>query len=90
MALKSLKAEEKGAPVMGCDSIPFGGDCLDTLVLPDGEMQSMAERLNQDMPEGPNLEAGTPPATCHSLTAWICSFTTNVTQCVYQFLIVVC
>lgn len=65
MALKSLKEEDKKVPVMVCDSLPFGGDCLDTLVLPDGEMESVAERLHQDLPEEPNLESGTPPVTRH-------------------------
>lgn len=47
------------------DSLPFGGDNMDTLNLPEQELQSMADRFTEATPE-PNLEAATtdPVAIC--------------------------
>lgn len=44
-------------PIEVHDSLPYGEDSVDTLHIPDVEMQVMADRLSQELPEEPNLES---------------------------------
>lgn len=53
--MKSLQAE---GPIEINDSLPLAGDNMDTLNLPDHELQSMADRFAEATPE-PNLETAT-------------------------------
>lgn len=43
-------------PIVVNDSLPYGDDQLETLQIPDADMQAMADRLSQELPEEPNLE----------------------------------
>ena len=49
-------------PIMVCESLPYGGDNLDTYVMPEGEMESMADRLCVELQDEPNLESSSTPA----------------------------
>lgn len=60
IALKSLKITE---PIVINDSLPFGSDNMDTLNMPEADLQSMADRFNAEIHEEPNMESGSTDVT---------------------------
>ena len=48
-------------PILVDESLPPGDDSMDTLVMPESDMQEMADRLAAEPPEDPNLEHGEQP-----------------------------
>ena len=44
-------------PILVQDSLPYGADNMDTLEMPDKDIQVIADRLNKEIPEEPNLES---------------------------------
>ena len=45
------------------DTLPLGGDNMETLPMAECELQSYAERLGDALQEEPDLEAADPPVT---------------------------
>lgn len=45
------------------DSLPFGSDNMDTLNMPEADLQSMADRFNAEIHEEPNMESGSTDVT---------------------------
>lgn len=51
-------------PIIVNESLPFGNDNLDTMVLPDAELDQAANRvIEMDVDERVNMEGGEIPAT---------------------------
>lgn len=51
-------------PIIVNESLPFGNDNLDTMVLPDAELDQAANRITEmDVDERVNMEGGENPAT---------------------------
>ena len=52
-------------PILVQDSLPYGADNMDTLEMPDKDIQEIADRLNTQIPEEPNLDSSPEPlAAC--------------------------
>ncbi len=49
-------------PITVHDSLPLGTDSMETMVMPEGDLQSMADRFDQIVEE-PNLGFVTEPVT---------------------------
>ncbi|CAL1131542.1 unnamed protein product [Cladocopium goreaui] len=58
---KALQSLSTSKPILVEESLPPGDDNMDTLVMPESDMQEMADRLAAEIPEEPNLEHGEPP-----------------------------
>lgn len=57
LALRSLKDAE---PILVQESLPFGADNMETFPMPAVELDSMAERFVEPIPEEPNMEDEAP------------------------------
>ena len=58
---KALQSLSTSKPILVDESLPPADDNMDTLVMPESDMQEMADRLAAEIPEEPNLEHGDQP-----------------------------
>lgn len=65
-ALKTLQEE---GPIQVEESLPFGSDTMETFVMPENDMNSLAERINADQVEEPSMEPSDPEATSVNFSA---------------------
>lgn len=62
LARKAFKSLQNDGPITVHDSLPLGNDSMETMVMPESDLQSMSERFDQIVEE-PNLDFATKPVT---------------------------
>ena len=61
---KALESLSQKDPIIVTESLPFGSDNLDTMVIADDALDQAANRVAEmDLDERVNMEGGEPPAT---------------------------